>query len=223
MTTIETLPGKIQQKVTSPIVAAIETAWVAIQREHKDLPAVAVTVSAGSLHKGPAKHGHFAAGRWVTEGQEDTHELFVAGEGLARPAAEVFATLLHEAAHALAAARNISDTSRGGRYHNAEFRDLAVGLGLDTVKVGSIGYSGTTLGGDTAHKYRAPIERLGKALTLHRRGESAGEGTGRKSNNNGAALTCGCAEPRKIRASLSVIELGPILCGLCEQEFQPAE
>ena len=35
-----------------------------------------------------------------------------------RTPADVLDTLLHEAAHALAAARGIKDTSRQGRYHN---------------------------------------------------------------------------------------------------------
>jgi hypothetical protein len=44
--------------------------------------------------------------------------------GLARGAREVLATELHEAAHGLAAARGIRDTSRQSRYHNARYRRL---------------------------------------------------------------------------------------------------
>ena len=46
-------------------------------------------------------------------------EVFIATELLADGAADVFGVLLHEAAHAIAAARDIKDTSRQGRYHNA--------------------------------------------------------------------------------------------------------
>ncbi len=49
----------------------------------------------------------------------------ISGEGLARTAREVLGTLLHEAAHALAAARGITGTSRQGRYHNRKFATFA--------------------------------------------------------------------------------------------------
>jgi hypothetical protein len=45
--------------------------------------------------------------------------------------------------------------------------------------------------------------------------------TGRTSNNNGSALVCGCG--RKIRCSKSVQALGPITCGVCDQEFTATE
>ena len=55
----------------------------------------------------------------------------ISGEGLRRSPREVLGTLLHEAAHALAHARGIKDTSRQGRYHNKHFKTLAEELGLD--------------------------------------------------------------------------------------------
>jgi hypothetical protein len=66
--------------------------------------------------------GHFAAGRWQLtspDARTDRPEVLVSGEGLQRSPVDVLGTLLHEAAHGLAYARKISDTSRQGRYHNA--------------------------------------------------------------------------------------------------------
>src|SRR6266511_374819 len=68
--------------------------------------------------------GHFAAHCWQV-GDDDRHELLVGGEGLRRGARDVLATMLHEAGHGLAAARNLKDTSRQGRYHNAKYKALA--------------------------------------------------------------------------------------------------
>ena len=48
-------------------------------------------------------------------GDDELHELFIGGEGLAAGAASVLATLLHEAAHAAATARSSQGTSRQGR------------------------------------------------------------------------------------------------------------
>ena len=57
-------------------------------------------------------------------------ELFVAGECLAEGPRQTLQTMLHEAVHALAHARGVKDTSRGGKYHNKrEFVALAGELG----------------------------------------------------------------------------------------------
>lgn len=190
--------------VTAPLVAAIEAAWMAVQTTHADVPEVVVTL------------GHFAADRWV-RGEDAVHELFVGGEGLARGGADVMGTLLHEATHAAAQARGIKDTSRQGRYHNQKFKTIAESFGLTIEHDAKIGWSVTTLPEHTAADYAEAIAGLEAAITAHRRAELTVTGGGRKSNNNGAAATCGCG--RKIRASLAVLDAGPIICGLCCGEF----
>ena len=58
--------------------------------------------------------GHFAAGRWQLTSPDaptDRPEVLVSGEGLQRGPIDVLGTLLHEAAHGLAYARKVSDTS----------------------------------------------------------------------------------------------------------------
>lgn len=203
--------------VTAPLVAAIEAAWSAIQATHEDVPEVVVTIGSGSSAKG-LKLGHFAADRWV-RGEDAVHELFVGGEGLARGGADVMGTLIHEAAHAAARARGIKDTSRQGRYHNQKFKTIAETFGLTVEHDASIGWSVTTLWTGAATHYAETIRNLDAAITAHRRAELHGAEGGRKSNNNGAAAVCGCG--RKIRASLAVLDAGPIVCGLCGEEFTP--
>jgi hypothetical protein len=132
----------------------------------------------------------------------------------------VLATLLHEAAHALAHVRDIADTSRGGRYHNQRYSRLAVELGLDVAKVGTIGWSATTLAEGTTKVYAAALAKLDAALAAYRHGEVQG---GRKSSNNGLVLICGCAEPRKLRVSRKVFAQGPIFCGVCGCDFTGGE
>jgi len=205
--------------VTAPLVAAIETAWTAIQTRHEDVPEVVVTIGSGSGPKGLTL-GHFAADRWV-RGEEAVHELFVGGEGLARGGADVLGTLLHEAAHAAAQTRGVQDTSRQGRYHNKKFKAIAESFGLTVEHDARIGWSVTTLAAGTSTEYAATVAALDAAITAHRRAEAQPVSGGRKSNNNGAAAVCGCG--RKIRASLTVFAEGPILCGLCGEEFEPEE
>ena len=104
---------------STTIVNAIEYAWQAIQANHDDVPDVIVTMGAGATVRG-LKLGHFAAKKWQ-KGETVLCELFVGGEGLERGAKGVLGTLLHEAAHGVAHVRDIQDTSRQGRYHNAKF------------------------------------------------------------------------------------------------------
>ena len=54
-------------------------------------------------------------------------------------------TLLHEAAHGLAYARRIGNTSRGGRCHNRRYATLARELGLDVAHLQPIGWSATSV------------------------------------------------------------------------------
>lgn len=205
--------------VTAPLVAAIESAWAEIRTRHQDVPDVVVTIGSGSEARG-LRLGHFAADRWM-RGEEAMHELFVGGEGLARGGASVLATLIHEAAHGAARTRGIQDTSRQGRYHNTKFKAIAEEFGLSIEHDRTIGWSTTNLPDATAASYAREVDALTKAITAHRRAEATVTGGGRTSSNNGKAAVCGCG--RKIRASIAVIDAGPILCGICGSEFEPEE
>lgn len=210
-----------------------------------------VTLGAGSIGvpAGALKLGHFAARRWVTSDADPSGlsstmaELFVGGEGLGQGAESVLDTLLHEAAHGLADVRGIQDTSRQGRYHNKRYAALAREMGLVCVQTPPIGWSGTSLAPGTAEEYAEELAELALAITAYRHSEGqvpagpgdpsgpgeghddggeAGSAGGGRRPKNGLVLVCDCAKPRKIRASAAVVELGPILCGLCRQEFTPA-
>ncbi|MGL5823828.1 MAG: hypothetical protein ACRCYU_03165 [Nocardioides sp.] len=224
----------------SRLVAALEVVWSGIRERHPDVPPVLVTLGAGSIGvpAGSLKLGHFAARRWVAagEGSEAVAELFVGGEGLQRGAESVLATLLHEAAHGIAHVRGIQDTSRQGRYHNGRYRDLGEEVGLTITKTGDIGWSGTALASGTAEEYSAEVVELADALVAYRRAEGqlsadpgtepGGGGDGEaaspsgKRPKNGLVLSCAC--PRRIRASMAVVQLGRILCGVCGADFEAA-
>ena len=127
------------------------------------------------------------------------------------------ATLLHEAAHGLAHVRKIPDTSRQGRYHNRRYQVLAEELGLDVAEAGALGWSSTNLRDATIKQYRRELQQLRSALTLYRRGElTAADGGKAKSTN---LLPCSCACPRRIRVARATLEAGPIVCGICDEDF----
>jgi hypothetical protein len=198
-------------------VAALEHAWQTIRRRHPDVPEAVLVVASGSEGK-RLNLGHFAPHRWQVNGA-DRHEVLVGGEGLQRGALEVLGTLLHEAAHGLAQARGVQDTSRGGRYHNRRYATLAGELGLEVASVKPIGWSATTVAEQTASVYAGQLEELAAALVLWRRQEHR-IGGGSRSRNLLAAV-CGCG--RRIRVAKATIAEAPIVCGLCEEPFAPAD
>lgn len=198
------------------VVAALEGAWAAIRSQHPEIPAAVIIVGSGTSGR-HAKWGHYATMRWQ-HGTNRLPEVLVSGEGLKRPAIEVFTTLLHEAAHALADVRKIRDTSRQGRWHNHKFAALADELGLDTEKDSRIGYSPCTLRDSTAAVYKTPLRILTAVLSAYRHPEIQGAGPTRKSNN---ALACSCECPRRIRVARAVLDEGPIVCTICDAAFEP--
>jgi hypothetical protein len=202
------------------VIQALEDAWTDIRSRHTDVPHAVLVVASGSTARNQLVLGHFAGGRWQ-HGDDRLPEVLVSGEGLRRPVPEVLTTLLHEAAHGLAALRGIKDTSRQGRWHNRRFAVLADELGLDTTAHPALGWSPSTLRPATAAHYAPTLDRLTTALSVYRHPEPAGAGTGRTSNNNPVACACGCG--RKIRAARTVLEQGPIRCALCGDDFRPTE
>ncbi|WP_433629138.1 hypothetical protein [Nocardia sp. CA-120079] len=54
----------------------------------------------------------------------EIHELFIGGEALDRGPVDVLGTLLYEAVHGIAVTRDLKDTSRQGRWHSTQFREL---------------------------------------------------------------------------------------------------
>jgi hypothetical protein len=200
----------------SLLVAALEHTWQSIRSRHPQVPEAVLVVASGAEGK-RLNLGHFAPHRWQVNGS-DRHEVLVGGEGLQRGPLEVLGTLLHEAAHGLAQARGIQDTSRQGRYHNRRYATLAHELGLEVASIQPIGWSATTVPEQTAAAFAGQLEELAAALVLWRRQEHR-SGPGTRSRNLLAA-TCGCG--RRIRVAKTTLAQAPILCAACEQPFDTA-
>jgi hypothetical protein len=102
---------------------------------------------------------------------------------------------------------------------NRRYATLAGELGLEVVSVKPIGWSATAVPAATAAAYAGQLEKLAAALVLWRRQEHR-IGSGARSRNLLAAV-CGCG--RRIRVAKATIAEAPILCGLCEEPFAPAD
>jgi hypothetical protein len=191
---------------------------------------VVIILGIGSTAGGGLTLGRFAAMRWSNTDTDDTAgsaagggvegarlpEVFVGGEGPRRGPADVLATLLHEATHALAHVRGIKDTSGQGRWHNARLKALAEELGIAVSKDPRIGWSPTSLPESTRDAYAEVIDQLARALRLHRTAEIP---DGKAKKPTPPLCVCGCG--RRIRVAPTVLVAGPITCGLCGTVFTP--
>jgi hypothetical protein len=111
----------------------------------------------------------------------------------------------------------VKDTSRQGRWHNRRFATLAAELGLTVDKDAKTGWSQTRLTEQLAERYAEPLIGLDAALGLWRHAERQ-QGPQTTSRN---LLACSCACGRKLRVSRSTLAQAPILCGACEERFEP--
>jgi hypothetical protein len=209
-----TEPGP-DARMASLLVQVLEETWLAIRRRHPQIPAVVIILASGTETRQP-RWGHFASARWYVESSERA-EVMISGEALRLTPAEVLAVILHEAAHALAFARGIKDTSRQGRYHNKQFKNCAEELGLIVVHDDRNGWSSSTLTHDTEHAYEGQLTALAEAMTLWRRSETTIGPTTRR-NTNLIAAVCSCG--RSIRVAASTLAEAPITCQACDGDFQ---
>jgi hypothetical protein len=208
-----TPPG--QTPAASRLLAVLEDTWTAIRSHHGEIPPVVIIIASGTFSK-QARWGHHAPGRWQHDGT-DHAEVMISGEGLRRTPREVLGTLLHEAAHALAAARDITDTSRQGRYHNKKYALLARELGLDVSEDTQFGWTVTTVTAGTATRYESQLAAIADAMTIWRKDEHHSRAAKRDTNLIAASCPCG----RKIRVAASTLKEAPILCQACDGYFEP--
>jgi len=245
VTEVKTAPAT-RETTGSAVVQLLEKVWSRIRENHPELPAVVIVTGAG-LGFGGGKWGHFRANGWTAKVAEEgvatstsLHEMFMAGETLAKGARQVLQTMLHEGAHTLARVREIQETSRQGRWHNAKFKTLAEEMGLEhknSQADKSIGFSFVTLTEDTLAEYADLLDELNREIHLMVRlpgflatkgqdGDEGGENMGKAPkgpavpNSNNIKCVCLCEEPRIIRASRKVLEGARIMCEDCDAPFK---
>jgi curved DNA-binding protein CbpA len=180
-------------QAVSRILKVLEDIWLEIRRWHPNIPPAVIIIASGTDGK-QTRLGYHAPGRWNVAGQRYA-EIMISGEGLRRTAREVLATLLHEAAHALAHERGIKDTSRQGRYHNKQFKIHAEELGLTVEHDDRNGWSASTITPAAERAYARQLDALTEAMTLWRHGETTTGPTTRR-NTNLLAACCPCVSRR---------------------------
>lgn len=239
-----------RERTGSAVVRLLERVHERIRQNHPEVPEVVIVTGAGIGVFG-GKWGHFRPQGWTAKDEAEKaqhiHEMFMAGETLAKGSRQVLQTMLHESAHALAEHRGEQDTSRQGRWHNKVFLKTAQELGLEYRKDKAnpqIGYSEVVLTDATVDEYRDLLDALDAEIHLMVRlpgwlgGTTSGDGddedqggenmgkapkTGDpKPNTNNIKCVCDCEEPNIIRMSRKVLAQGVVRCDECEGLFHEA-
>lgn len=247
MNNTETQTPIVRELTGSAVVQLLERVHARIRQNHPEVPEVVIVTGAG-IGFGGGKWGHFRPQGWTAkDGETSTHihEMFMAGETLAKGSRQVLQTMIHESAHALAEHRGEKDTSRQGRWHNQVFLKTAKELGLEYKANGlkadkTMGFSQVTLTAETVEEYKDLLDALDAEINLMVRlpgwlggtagsdeddedngGENMGKApkTGPATNSNNAKLTCECEEPNIIRASKKVAAKMVVRCDDCEALF----
>lgn len=199
----------------SPLVKALEDAWIELQSRYPEIPDVVVVLGTGQVNGKLEAWGSWTTNEWSVNGKL-TGEFMLAGEAASKGAEFVLETLIHEAAHALNAARGIKDTSRQGRYHNQHYADAAIELDLSVEKDATYGWLNTAY--IVQERDRKILRSIEEALKLEL------PYTESKVEDNkpvASTLVVQCACPRKFRAKEEMLEEGAILCSVCGEEFLP--
>lgn len=180
------------------------------------LPQVVIAVQA----KGKTNaYGWFTPAKVWEAGEEEKHEITITAEFLNRDYIDIMRTLHHEMIHLYCHTNDIKDTSRGGTYHNKNFKNESIARGFyypEDAPDKKYGWSFSALTPETIAEIEAmDIDK--SAFTLARKDLAEAKGKQKKKTNI-VKWICGC--DTIIRSSKPEIN---VICGDCGTRFEKDE
>lgn len=149
------------------------------------------------------------------DGGEGYYEINICAEYLSGPFNEVAATMLHEMVHLWNIENGIQDTSRGGTYHNKEFKTTAELHGLTVEKDEKYGWCKTDLNPEALEETNNYMDFIGKdSFDIYRESEPTEEPKEKKKGGNSIKYVCPMCGAI-IRATKKV----RVICAECDVEF----
>lgn len=143
-----------------------------------------------TIQSTPRAYGHYSVSPiWSVNGEEHRHEINIGAGTLDREIEYTVATLLHEMVHMFNdTVLHIQDCSRGGMYHNKQFKATAESVGLIVTKSEKYGYAHTAPSDDLVEW----ILNLNiQEIKLNRNEATGIRVTGGNSTGNANGLTTG--------------------------------
>lgn len=174
----------------------------------------------------PGTWGHCTVGKVWRRKESDTYEMNIAAEVLDAELEEIIDTLLHEMVHLYCRENGIQEVSRGGKYHNGKFKELAEGCGLVCIKNGQYGWN--TLGHGNEKLIEYAIEKGWTEIKIGRGSAwRPATGTGGTPSSTTGSSTPGERRPsstRKLQCpccknSVRATKTVRIMCMDCNQQM----
>ena len=178
-----------------------------------------------TIQSTPRVYGHYSVSKiWTVNGEEQKHEINIGAGTLDREIEYTVGTLLHEMCHMYNdCVLHVQDCSRGGTYHNKQFKATAESVGLIVTRSDKYGWAHT-----------APADSLLEWIIDHNieeirinRNESRGiriTGGNNAANGGVAVTTTGTTKPHNYRYECpcchAVARSGKplnLICGDCLQ------
>ena len=158
---------------------------------------------------------------------DKTYEMNISAETLNYPIEEVIDTLLHEMCHLYCRENNIKEVSRGGKYHNKRFKEVAEAHGLTCVPCGQYGWNTTP--GDNLVEYA--LNKGWNEILLGRNTLPPAMRTGATGTAQPGAATPGGKRPSSTRKvicpkcgqSVRATKKVNIICGVCMERMVEVE
>lgn len=150
---------------------------------------------------------------WKSENESGYYEINLCAEHLSRPFLDICETLLHEMVHLYNLQKEVKDTSRGGTYHNKEFKSVAEAHGLTVEKTKS-GWNKTALTEETTEWLKAEFAEESKFNLYREKLLKVKGGKKKSSSRKYVCPVCGTI----IRATKDV----RVTCSDCNVEFEEA-
>ncbi|MEU3986085.1 hypothetical protein AB0F77_39515 [Streptomyces sp. NPDC026672] len=200
-----------------PTLAALTALWERVRADVPELPPILPTISP------MARRRDHSPSRWTRTDDGSVSGLVVTADVLAEGPEAVLTAVLHDAAHVLNWVRDVKDITTRGAYHNASFLTAAEEVGLvwpeEAERVQGLGFVNPVLGEAARTRHREDLRALEAAVPdlLPHLALPASSRENRTPDR--LTLECRCDPPRKIRISRTVAAQGPIVCGVCGEEF----
>ena len=187
-----------------------------------ELPVPIITVQSK-----PGTYGHCSVAKVWQRKDDKTYEMNISAETLNYPIEEVIDTLLHEMCHLYCRENNIKEVSRGGKYHNKRFKEVAEAHGLTCVPCGQYGWNTTP--GDNLVEYA--LNKGWNEILLGRNTLPPAMRTGATGTAQPGAATPGGKRPSSTRKvicpkcgqSVRATKKVNIICGVCMERMVEVE
>lgn len=113
-----------QDKNLAMVIKELHKAFDCFNKEfyNNELPKVIITIQSRGKRNAL---GWFTKGKVWDDGKQEKHEINISAEYANRDFMEIMKTLHHEMIHLYCAVNDIKNTSRGGTYHNANFKRVS--------------------------------------------------------------------------------------------------